>query len=732
MSTNATPPNPELVHQNSHPIPTTTAHTLFPTPSLTSSLDTPSTGSMFPTPVHPTLFPSPDIMSSPVMRSSRRRVARGKLISKYATLTPMSEPDLIGGSELPELTPDHRDARYTRIKTRSGYVAQLHEPGSSRKELVQMEDSILRGTDHHANEDWSQVSHSGLSPNKPSTSVPPIESERLERSSPVSSTKEDSTESLLQGETLSSATFQGLNDSKQSKRAREEDNDRTPAIRKKARTFEESDTLASDTKAESSNQIDELLAVGRTTRSQARAVAALLALSTSKDDSSPVYGMPKEEALQDEIPKTPIARRTSDRLKHRSQLVNETSHQVPSKNQREEKSSKHSVVGRAPSRIVHAPSGGVTETLSSAPADAGVSSNTRAKSKSGRTSQQAKSSQVCDGELEVGNIDQNQEVNHVPVPSDLLPRPDPSVVYAADGSILQRTFPEDLPIHESYPRWYRRNPVSAYFLDDDPARSFVLGEAASAKPVPGWTPNAAPYFNLYTPRFVHGKSIGKVGLCTICVEPVWRGGEGRNVVLNTKISQYNYHMQYYHGISPKTGLPFSPPIAFRQTERKPSRIKCREREVVEEGKCHACEKWIPIETITMADVLVRELFWWKHAACCHGTDRLAGDNNPYIEDNVYLKLQEYEEFCKKNEERTEELRSEGDSFGSPRMDGVGLEPEEDGGQTDTLPLSETTSMDQGGFVRGDDQECLTDSDSDLTDLDEEAEAVCALPMDDGA
>ncbi|CAE6476686.1 unnamed protein product [Rhizoctonia solani] len=676
---------------------------------------------MLPTPVHPTLFPSPDITSSPIMRSSRGRVARGKLISKYATLTSMSEPDLIGGSELPELAPDLHNARYTRMKTRSGYVTQLHEPGfGSHKEPVQAEDSILKGTDHRANEDWFQVSDSGLSPNLPSTIVSSIESEPFEQPSPVSSTREDQIESLLQDQTLSSTTVQGLmNDNQQSKRAREE-NDWTPVTRKKARTIEESSTPASNTKAESSNQIGELFSVGRTTRSQARAVAALLALSTSKSYSSPVHDVGEEEAPQNQIPqtKTSVTRRTSDRLKHRSQPTSEASHRITSTHQRGEKSNKHSVVGRAPSRVAHAPSGG---TRSSAPADTGVSSNTKAKGKSSRHSQQAKSSQVCDDdELEAGNVG----MNHVPAeetslaPSELLPRPDPSVVYASDGSILQRTFPEDLPIHESYPRWYRRNPVSAYFLDDDPARSFVLGEAASAKPIRHWTPNAAPYFNLYTPRFVYGKSISKVGLCAICVEPVWRGGEGRNVVLNTKISQYNYHMQYYHGISPKTGLPYSPPIAFRQKERKPSQIKFREREVVEEGKCHACEKW-------------------KHAASCHGTDRLAGDKNIYIEDNVYLKLREYELLRKKDKERTQELHSEDDSFESPTLDAAGLEPEEDGGpigKADILLLSETTSMDKDELARVDGQELLMDSDSDLTDLDEEAEIAdaCSLPADNGA
>src|SRR3712207_3101249 len=115
---------------------------------------------------------------------------------------------------------------------------------------------------------------------------------------------------------------------------------------------------------------------------------------------------------------------------------------------------------------------------------------------------------------------------------------------------------------------------------------------------------------------------------------------------------------------------------------------------------------------------------WKHAASCHGTDRLAGDKDIYIEDNVYLKLREYELLRKKDKERTEELHSEEDSFESLKLDTAGLGPEGDGGpieKADTLPLSETTSMDKGELALGDGQERLMGSDSDLTDLDEEAE-----------
>jgi len=59
------------------------------------------------------------------------------------------------------------------------------------------------------------------------------------------------------------------------------------------------------------------------------------------------------------------------------------------------------------------------------------------------------------------------------------------------------------------------------------------------------------------------------------------------------------------GISASTGLPYSPPIAFRTT-RRPSAGK-RERREVQEGKCHKCGKWVAIEGIKDMESKVRFL-----------------------------------------------------------------------------------------------------------------------------
>lgn len=49
------------------------------------------------------------------------------------------------------------------------------------------------------------------------------------------------------------------------------------------------------------------------------------------------------------------------------------------------------------------------------------------------------------------------------------------------------------------------------------------------------------------------------------------------------------------GLSPLTGLPFSPPIAFRTASHEPkSRV---EKTELLEGRCEKCDKWIPVETV---------------------------------------------------------------------------------------------------------------------------------------
>ncbi|TFY73949.1 hypothetical protein EWM64_g10065 [Hericium alpestre] len=95
-------------------------------------------------------------------------------------------------------------------------------------------------------------------------------------------------------------------------------------------------------------------------------------------------------------------------------------------------------------------------------------------------------------------------------------------------------------------------------------------------------------------------------------------------------------MQYYHGISAVTGLPYSPPTAFRVVPR-PEAGKL-ERTEITQGRCHKCKKWVNVEGIKDFEAKVKEIYWWKHAATCHHGSALDGERDVYIEDALYHQL----------------------------------------------------------------------------------------------
>ncbi|KAI0084414.1 hypothetical protein BDY19DRAFT_898530, partial [Irpex rosettiformis] len=145
--------------------------------------------------------------------------------------------------------------------------------------------------------------------------------------------------------------------------------------------------------------------------------------------------------------------------------------------------------------------------------------------------------------------------------------------------------------------------------------------------------------DLYTPRWVKGRGTTKVGLCPICAEAPSRGGEGKKLWLSMKFSAFNYHMQYYHGISPSTGMPFSPPVGFMHTthlpQSKPGFKSKHERSQIEQGKCHKCNKWVAVEGVKDVEVKVKEIFWWKHAAACHQRSTIPGEEDVFLDDEIY-------------------------------------------------------------------------------------------------
>ncbi|KAF9005244.1 hypothetical protein BDQ17DRAFT_1240714 [Cyathus striatus] len=148
------------------------------------------------------------------------------------------------------------------------------------------------------------------------------------------------------------------------------------------------------------------------------------------------------------------------------------------------------------------------------------------------------------------------------------------------------------------------------------------------------TPRSA--LDLYTPRFVRGKGVDKLGLCPICIEPLHRGGDNKRVWLAMKFSAYNYHMQYAHGVSSSTGRPFFPPLSVRVVDR--SSPKKNEKKTMQEGKCHQCRKWVSMQGVKDVDVKVKELFWWKHAAACHRDAGIVGEQDFYEIDHVWKQL----------------------------------------------------------------------------------------------
>ncbi|KAF8582392.1 hypothetical protein K439DRAFT_1351381, partial [Ramaria rubella] len=103
---------------------------------------------------------------------------------------------------------------------------------------------------------------------------------------------------------------------------------------------------------------------------------------------------------------------------------------------------------------------------------------------------------------------------------------------------------------------------------------------------------------------------------------------------------FSYHMQYAHGISSVTGLPFSPPIAFRTVTRPTAEIRKHEKSSLLQGKCHKCHKWAVIEGIKTVEVKVKEIFWWKHAASCHKKSAIFGEQDIHSHDEVYHRLQQ--------------------------------------------------------------------------------------------
>ncbi|GJJ14295.1 hypothetical protein Clacol_008559 [Clathrus columnatus] len=178
-----------------------------------------------------------------------------------------------------------------------------------------------------------------------------------------------------------------------------------------------------------------------------------------------------------------------------------------------------------------------------------------------------------------------------------------------DLSLFRRTFPPDIPIREDYPSFYRQYPIIPYFFPHGCTTSVLAARTTKRSP-PSITNEPRSAYDLYTPRFVKGVGINKVGLCPLCFEPNSRGGNNAIEWLAMKVSAYKYyHLQYVHGISSFTGAPFSPPVEFRITKRRPAEVRKHEKTELLQGRCHKCEKWVAIEGVKIGEVKVKELYW---------------------------------------------------------------------------------------------------------------------------
>ncbi|KAH9458206.1 hypothetical protein Pst134EB_010507 [Puccinia striiformis f. sp. tritici] len=203
------------------------------------------------------------------------------------------------------------------------------------------------------------------------------------------------------------------------------------------------------------------------------------------------------------------------------------------------------------------------------------------------------------------------------------------------GYFTRRTFPPEVPIEPNFPRLYRTFFVSSAFGEREPIRSqaelykiTIMKQPANSN----FNTPAHGYMDLYTPRYVKGVGAEKLGLCCICAEPKDRGGTDTQLWLKMKVSSYSYHLSFFHGINNADGLPFSPPVETRRIKR--CHVAANEKLELKEGRCHQCNKWVPMEGVKMQDVKVPELFWWKHAKSCHKS-RLAGECHVHTQDEIY-------------------------------------------------------------------------------------------------
>lgn len=122
--------------------------------------------------------------------------------------------------------------------------------------------------------------------------------------------------------------------------------------------------------------------------------------------------------------------------------------------------------------------------------------------------------------------------------------------------------------------------------------------------------------DFYKPTLIRGSGSEREGRCELCNPHIW---------LNLKRSTYWYHLNFTHGISSKTGLPYPDPVQVRKSSFQ-SGHEYDKRQFFE-AFCDNCKSWISItiplsKNISISNIPIspydRSKFsdWFKHSQKC--------------------------------------------------------------------------------------------------------------------
>ncbi|ORX47266.1 hypothetical protein BCR36DRAFT_413618 [Piromyces finnis] len=161
-------------------------------------------------------------------------------------------------------------------------------------------------------------------------------------------------------------------------------------------------------------------------------------------------------------------------------------------------------------------------------------------------------------------------------------------------------------------------------------------------------PNKPKFENdFYTPRFVKGRGLNRIGKCPCCPQQpgTW---------YRTKTSAYSYHLSSSHGISSSTLKPYDKPTKYRiiyidkisknqneiifstllkedntitisdsydiTSKLWPSPYPAMDYVISKDAYCNKCNQWIILKSNALS---IKRLYkqWWKHQRLCSNFNR---------------------------------------------------------------------------------------------------------------